>query len=935
MGVVFMAEQQVPLRRRVALKIIKPGMDTRQVIARFDAERQALALMDHPNIARAIDAGMTESGQPYFVMELVRGIPITDYADKTRLSISVRLQLFMQVCHAVQHAHQNGVIHRDIKPSNVLVTLHDGVGVPKVIDFGVAKATNGQLTDKTLFTNFSQMIGTPSYMSPEQAEMSGLDVDTRSDIYSLGVLLYELLTGTTPFDKTRLREASYDEMRRIIREEEPIAPSSLVSTLGQTATSLTAGQDIDPGGYTRLLRGDLDWIVMKALEKDRDRRYATAIELARDIERHLHDEPIEARPPSAAYRFRKFSRRNRGAIITTMVVVVALVAGTITSTWQAIRARQAEAIAEAGRNEAEVQRRRAEVNFQKARQAVDNYVVSVRDSKLLSEETHQPLRKELIESTLAYYRQFVEQYQDDPTLQPELGSTYVRIGQINNDIGLKEQACAWFQKGVDIYQRLCRKDPGDLDYQLILADALDGSATLLRDSGHPVESAQASQRSLDIFERLYRDHPSDPRYAAGLAKAEFHRFLEHSAQRGMTEAEISIQRVLALCEKLSREQPVNNDYRADLARAHVHFGNLQRATDRPTEAADSFRQAGEMYEQLIVDFGHLASYRRAAAQAYMSLGDVCRIVGRKSEAMSAFLAARTAFQEVASQIPPDPVGRTGVGRANFRIGILQAELGNKTAAEKCWTTATADFAVAVCQENPPISALAGLSAALAMQGNWARAAAAGIKVVDATGRSCDSLVELALLQLAADDESGYRTSCAELVSRFGSSASDRDATSIIAACVAGDTTTSDMSTVLALSERMAASDPGNPIHRALLGAASWRAGQIQRGTEILERTLPLCDAAEKRAPASRERIRAAHVLSATILAHAYFQSDNHQALSGQIELLRALAARYEKALPEYDEESPRWLLRLALDLARRESSRLGDSPDSAGNSSAQ
>ena len=358
MGVVYMADQQLPVRRRVALKIIKPGMDTRQVIARFEAERQALALMDHTNIARALDAGVTDSGRPFFVMELVRGIPITDYCDQDSLSIRARLALFVHVCHAVQHAHQNGIIHRDIKPSNVLVTLHDGSGVPKVIDFGVAKATNGQLTDKTLFTTFSQMIGTPSYMSPEQAEMSGLDVDTRSDIYSLGVLLYELLTGTTPFDKTRLREAPYDEMRRIIREEEPLTPSAFINTLGSTSTALAAKRRIDQGSFTRLLRGDLDWIVMKALEKERGRRYPTANDLARDIEHYLHDEPVEARPPSAVYRFQKFARRNRVALITTTVVATALVAGTIASTWQAVRARQAETIAEAERNEADVQRLR-------------------------------------------------------------------------------------------------------------------------------------------------------------------------------------------------------------------------------------------------------------------------------------------------------------------------------------------------------------------------------------------------------------------------------------------------------------------------------------------------------------------------------------------------------------------------------------------------
>jgi serine/threonine protein kinase/tetratricopeptide (TPR) repeat protein len=923
MGVVFMADQQDPVRRRVALKIIKPGMDTRQVIARFEAERQALALMDHPHIARALDAGVTDSGRPYFVMELVRGIPITEYADENGLSIPARLQLFVHVCHAVQHAHQNGIIHRDIKPSNVLVTMHDGRGVPKVIDFGVAKATNGQLTDKTLFTNFNQMIGTPSYMSPEQAEMSGLDVDTRSDIYSLGVLLYELLTGATPFDKTRLREASYDEMRRIIREEEPLSPSAFVNTLGQATTTLAARRRVDPDSFIRLLRGDLDWIVIKALEKERGRRYPTANDLARDIEHHLRDEPVEARPPSGVYRFRKFARRNRAALITTTLVAAVLVIGTVASVWQAIRARQAETVAEAERNESESQRRRAEANFHKARQAVDRYVVSVRDSKLLSEANYQPLRKELIESTLVYYRQFVEQYQDDPALQPDLGLTYVRIGQITEDIGSKEQACQSFQKGVEVYQSLCRTPAGNQSYQFMLANALNDLAAVQRDIGRPVESVQSSERALAIFERLYHDHPGEADYAAGLAHAEFHRFLQLNSKGQLAEAETSIRQVLSLCQTLHREQPGDNAYRADLANAHFHFGNLQRATNRPSDAVDSFRHAGQMYEQLVVDFGYRTDHRRAAAQSHVNLGDACRLLGRSTEAMSAFLAARAAFQDLASQTPPDFAGRTGVGRANFRIGVLQAELGEKAAAEKSFVTAAADFETAVRQANPPISALAGLAASLAMQGKWANAAAAGIKVVDASGRSWDSLVELALLQLAADDESGYRTSCAELVSRFGSRAPDRDTRGIIVAFVAGDGATSDIPTVLAMSQRMAMSDPDNPVNRALLGAATCRAGQYQQGAEILERALPLCATAEGSVSTSREQIRAVHVISSMILARAYSQSDNQQALSTQLDSLRDLIARYEKALPQYDEHTPRWFLGLSLDLARRELTRLG------------
>jgi serine/threonine protein kinase len=310
-GVVYMAEQQEPVRRKVALKVIKPGMDSRDVIARFEAERQALALMDHPNIAKILDAGQTASGSPYFVMELVRGIPITEFCDQAELSVRERLGQFVVTCRAVQHAHQKGVIHRDLKPSNVLVTLHDGTPVVKVIDFGVAKALGQPLTDKTLFTGFAQLIGTPLYMSPEQAALSGLDVDTRSDVYALGVLLFELLTGTTPFNGERLKGLGFDEMRRIIREEEPARPSTRLSTLGQAATVISANRRSDPKRLCRALRGDLDWIVLKALEKDRNRRYETAVGLARDIESYLCDGPVQACPPTAWYRLRKFARRNK------------------------------------------------------------------------------------------------------------------------------------------------------------------------------------------------------------------------------------------------------------------------------------------------------------------------------------------------------------------------------------------------------------------------------------------------------------------------------------------------------------------------------------------------------------------------------------------------------------------------------------------------
>jgi serine/threonine protein kinase len=508
-GVVYVAEQKEPVKRRVALKIIKLGMDTRQVVARFEAEHQALALMDHPNIAKVLDAGATDSGRPYFVMELVRGVKLTDYCDQNKLWTKQRLELFIPVCQAIQHAHQKGIIHRDIKPSNILVTLHDGVPVPKVIDFGIAKATQQDLTDKTVYTQLQQFVGTPAYMSPEQAEMSGLDVDTRSDIYSLGVLLYELLTGRTPFDPKELMSQGIDAMRKTIREKEPVRPSTKVATLQtEELTTTAARRAAEAPKLISLLRGDLDWIVMKCLEKDRTRRYETANGLAADLKRHLTNEPVSARPPSTAYRFQKALRRNKLAFAAGAAVVVALILGVIGTSLGLVRA-------ERQRRQAEAARKLAEQRFQSASRFVEEVMQKIApdfDGLIGATEA----TKALAQSSLSFLESLGGTNGGDEAFQAELAKLYRNLSSAlgnpfaANVVGEYSNALHFATLGLSIEEELLRKHPKDQELLREVALGRSEVGTILGALGRSDEALVKNQRSLDLFMQLLKQHPDDP-----------------------------------------------------------------------------------------------------------------------------------------------------------------------------------------------------------------------------------------------------------------------------------------------------------------------------------------------------------------------------------------------------------------------------------------
>jgi len=581
-GAVYMAEQEQPVRRRVALKVIKLGMDTKNVIARFELERQALALMDHPNIAKVFDAGSTETGRPFFVMELVRGIKITDYCDQYNLTTAQRLELFTQVCRAIQHAHQKGIIHRDIKPSNILVTLHDGVPVPKVIDFGIAKATDQRLTEKTVFTEFQQFIGTPAYMSPEQAEMSGLDIDTRSDIYSLGVLLYELLTSQTPINHAELMSAGLDAMRRLLREKEPPRPSTCLSTMvNEELTTVAKHRQAAAPKLIHMVRGDLDWIVMKALEKDRSRRYETAVGFAADIEHFLKNEPVLARSPTALYRFQKLVRRNKLACAATAAVSLSILLGLAVSTGLFLREKEA--------------RRQADNAAEKSRQVslfLENMLKGVGPAVAMGRDT--ALLREILDQTAA---RVTTDLRNEPEVEAEICNT---LGEVYRELGLPSNAEEFHNDARALQAKISGGKLADA------ALSLNDFAVVLRDEGRLAEAESLHREALALRRKVYGNNNADVAVSLNnLALVLRSEDKLAEAERTHLEA-LAIQQKLFGNESLPAATSLNN--LALTLRDQGRFADAE--TDLRQALAIERREFGENDPRLGVTMGNLACLLR-------------------------------------------------------------------------------------------------------------------------------------------------------------------------------------------------------------------------------------------------------------------------------------------------------------------------------------
>ncbi|MAG93416.1 MAG: hypothetical protein CMJ48_06675 [Planctomycetaceae bacterium] len=937
MGVVHVAEQTEPVRRKVALKIIKPGMDSKQVIARFEAERQALAMMSHPNIAKILDAGTTEegsrkgdrsnlceapegpsrqigpvpfsAGRPYFVMELVNGIPITEYCDEYKLSTRRRLKLFATVCRAVQHAHQKGIIHRDLKPTNVLVTRIDGAGVPKIIDFGVAKAINREQTERTVYTQFAQLVGTPLYMSPEQAELSGVDVDTRSDVYSLGVLLYELLAGETPFDKQTLKEAGFDEMRRIIREDEPPRPSTRISTLHAEALStLSEQRGSDSRKLSRTVRGELDWLVMKALEKGRDRRYESASAFADDIERFLKDEPVEACPPSVGYRLRKYAKRHKGLLSTVALLVATMLVATGVSVSYAVRA-DAEKGKAVGAQELANQRlvlandrfeserkakEEAAANFQHALEAVDRMLTRTGMGRLWDVPEMLTLRADLLEDAVKLYRELLEQRPGNSSARFQLGVAQFSLGEAFKHLGQMQDAEPALRSAVAILGGLVQQFPDEPKYQSALATAYNRLGWSL---GRAFEERETAHRkAASLYSQLCEKYADEAAFGLG----------SHQSNReGMAHSYGAIADVLRLQGRLSEAEafahravdllsvPENNE-REYLAASHHSLAKIQQQLELFEKADASYQNAIRLQREFLRDEPPHATNQHHLASKLLAHGRVLEKLDRNDRAEQCYKEAADIWRRLSRSYPNAPAyGRFFATAQKSLIALLVA------------AGRTDDVSQLIGEMTPQTAEEYARRARLFAQANELDKALAdyetALRLFDEQPDSLPEphlLYQSALLSLTGGDTERYRELSRRLLDTFKDSENPLGMHLAPWTCALAPDALDDYTPALALAQRALETAPES--NQVGVGAVQLRAGRYADALANLAKAKP-----------SKNASRA---YAAYLQAMTEFHLDHKNAARQSLDQANELA---KGQLGDAD-NLPRWDIRLTLELLRKE-----------------